>query len=74
MTASIERRLQSLEAASELEPLLFIPWSDPDDPIDVEEEIAKFRSARNWPDDGAHPLNVIIVSWLGSADEDAAEL
>jgi hypothetical protein len=40
---------------------------DEDDPADVNvaKEIAKFRAARNWPDDGAHSVEIVIVSVEG---------
>lgn len=30
---------------------------------DADAVVARLREARNWPDDGAHPVRVIRVRW-----------
>jgi hypothetical protein len=30
---------------------------------DADTVVAQFRAANNWPDDGAHPVQVIHVRW-----------
>jgi hypothetical protein len=30
---------------------------------DIDAAVSRLRAARNWPDDGAHPVKVIRVRW-----------
>ena len=34
----------------------------------ADEAVAKFRAARNWPDDDAHPVTVLRLRWVTSED------
>jgi hypothetical protein len=33
---------------------------------DADAAVIRFREHRNWPDDGAHPVQVIRVKWVSS--------
>jgi hypothetical protein len=56
---SYANRLDKLESVlvPMEQPLLCVVFGDED----ADAAIARFRAERNWPDDGAHPLNVARV-------------
>jgi len=68
----VEHRLSKLEQAIETTyaPRVCIVFGDN---ADAEAAVAKFRLANSWPDDAAHPVQVVRVCW-GKALEFGSEI
>jgi hypothetical protein len=56
-----QNRLDRIEAtiSPEREPQVCFVFGDDD----ADTKVAQLRAARNWPDDGTHPVQVIRVRW-----------
>lgn len=48
-------------------PRILTIYSDDGDDVDVDAEVASFRAANDWPDDGLHPLRVVRVVYVDRA-------
>ena len=59
--SSYDARLSALEESvfPQRQPQVCIVFGDDN----AEAAVARLRSARDWPDDGAHPVDVIRVCW-----------
>jgi hypothetical protein len=63
---SYDTRLAALEEAiaPKPEPLCCTVFGD----ANADGAVAKFRVARNWPDDDAHPVIVLRLRWVTPED------
>ena len=59
--SSYQHRLDRIERdiSPQHQPQVCIVFGD----ADVDATVARFRAARDWPDDGAHPVQVMHVRW-----------
>ena len=60
-------RLEKLEAAllPERTARACLLFDVPED--DVDSAVARWRAANDWPDDGRHPIAVLRIEWVESA-------
>jgi len=65
----VEHRLSKLEGAMEITNAPRVCMIFRDD-ADAEAAVAQFRIENNWPDDAAHPVQVVRVCW-GKAKDSA---
>ena len=67
----VEHRLSKLEQVMEMihAPRLCVVVGND---ADVEAAVAQFRVANNWPDDAAHPVQVMWVLW-GRGEKEAGK-